>query len=137
MTLDKIIRESEIVSRAKGGNRATEKYTVRITVSENNKTARIYFDGRAKEIFKGSKVVPIVHNTANVKRVYFAKENQINASDALRNPGYSLNETPKSATIGFSMMNRADTFKDFAGSYSDIHLDADCMLYFIERPTRF
>lgn len=134
MTLDKIFKTSEMVTakRTGGGHSA---YTVKITVNDDK--ARIYFKGRAKELFEGKKIVPIVHNTNSMKRVYFAPESAVNASDAVRNPGYKLSATPKSDSVFITICSAKDKFSDFVGDYNNISLDADCLLYFIERPTMF
>ena len=133
MTLDNIFKTSEMVT-AKRRN-GLSKYTVKVTVRDDK--ARIYFKGRARELFEGKRLVPIIHNTTAVKRIYFAPESAVNASDAIRNPGYKLSATPKSDSLFITICSAKDSFTDFVGEYQEIHLDADCMLYFIERPTRF
>ena len=135
MTLDKIFKEGEIVRRQRPA--CSRGYDVKISPRKDGTTVSFYFRGKARELYEGEKVVPLVVNNSTEKRIYFAKEKQINASDAIRNPGYKVGAMSKTNAVFFTVKGKEDVLKDFYGEYSNLHLDADCMLYFIERPTRF
>lgn len=138
MTLDKIFKDGDFTT-ARRSPTARATYEVKLTITKNAVT--IMFRGSAYERFYGKRVVPIVFNTKNDKRIYFATEEKVNASDGNRHPGYTVSEqnngkTPSSKIV-ISASSDMEKFKDFIGEYGKLHLDADCMLYFIERPTRF
>lgn len=136
MTLDKIFKEGNFVTKQRTGS-TNASYTVKVTITKDGTS--IIFKGNAIELFKGKKIVPIIVNGKDAKRVYFAPENKVNATGSNSNPGYTVSSREKNGGYYDAklFMRTGDKFKDFVGEYKKLHLDADCMLYFIERPTRF
>ena len=129
MTLDNILKNGDVKVAKRW---AIADYAVAVTKTRDG--FNFYFSNENAKKFDGSRVVPIIIQN----RVYFAREDKLNANGSHTYQGYKMTvvgDNKARKNNKFSTTHKE--FLPFVGEYAKMHYDGDCFMWYIEKPKRF